>query len=82
MRIISSGLKAGEQVIVKGLQRVKPGQKVEPELIQATLPPTTVRKPVAAAPATESPPAENRPALPQPTADPANSQPRRTTQER
>ena len=24
-----SGLKAGEQVIVKGLQRVRPGQKVE-----------------------------------------------------
>jgi RND family efflux transporter MFP subunit len=29
MRIITSGLKAGEQVIVKGLQRVRPGQKVE-----------------------------------------------------
>ncbi len=29
MRIISNGLKAGEQVIVKGLQRVRPGQKVE-----------------------------------------------------
>jgi RND family efflux transporter MFP subunit len=29
MRIITSGLKAGDQVIVKGLQRVRPGQKVE-----------------------------------------------------
>ena len=29
MRIISSGLQPGEQVIVKGLQRVRPGQKVE-----------------------------------------------------
>jgi RND family efflux transporter MFP subunit len=29
MRIISSGLKLGERVIVKGLQRVRPGQKVE-----------------------------------------------------
>ena len=29
MRIISNGLKAGERVIVKGLQRVRPGQKVE-----------------------------------------------------
>ena len=29
MRIVSSGLKAGERVIVKGLQRVRPGQKVE-----------------------------------------------------
>jgi RND family efflux transporter MFP subunit len=31
MRIVTSGLKAGEQVIVKGLQRVRPGQKVEAE---------------------------------------------------
>jgi len=31
MRIITSGLKPGEQVIVKGLQRVRPGQKVEAE---------------------------------------------------
>jgi RND family efflux transporter MFP subunit len=29
MRIITSGLQAGDQVIVKGLQRVRPGQKVE-----------------------------------------------------
>jgi RND family efflux transporter MFP subunit len=29
MRIVSSGLKTGERVIVKGLQRVRPGQKVE-----------------------------------------------------
>lgn len=28
-RIIASGLKAGEQIIAKGLQRVRPGQKVE-----------------------------------------------------
>jgi len=32
MRIISSGLKPGERVIVKGLQRVRPGQKVEATL--------------------------------------------------
>ena len=31
MRIITAGLQAGEQVIVKGLQRVRPGQKVEAE---------------------------------------------------
>lgn len=31
-RIITDGLQAGERVIVKGLQRVKPGQKVEPEM--------------------------------------------------
>lgn len=31
LRIISDGLQAGEQVIVKGLQRVRAGQKVEAE---------------------------------------------------
>ncbi|WP_202921537.1 efflux RND transporter periplasmic adaptor subunit [Anatilimnocola aggregata] len=36
MRIVTAGLKAGEHVIVKGLQRVKPGQKVDAELIAAT----------------------------------------------
>jgi RND family efflux transporter MFP subunit len=53
MRIVTSGLNAGEQVIVKGLQRVKPGQKVETEVAEATLPPTTVRRPVADAPASD-----------------------------
>ena len=38
MRIITSGLKEGERVIVKGLQRVKPGQKVEAEVAEAPLP--------------------------------------------
>lgn len=32
MRIITAGLKPGEQVIVKGLQRVRPDQKVEAEI--------------------------------------------------
>lgn len=31
LRIIASGLEAGENVITKGLQRVRPGQKVEAE---------------------------------------------------
>lgn len=57
LRIITAGLKVGEHVIVKGLQRVKPGQKVEAELVKSTLPPTTVRKPVTHAPAAEEPPA-------------------------
>lgn len=37
LRIISSGLQSGDQVITKGLQRVKPGQKVDakPETAQA-----------------------------------------------
>lgn len=38
LRIIANGLQAGEQVITKGLQRVKPGQKVDakPETDKAT----------------------------------------------
>jgi RND family efflux transporter MFP subunit len=31
LRIVTSGLSAGEKVIVKGLQRVRPGQRVEAE---------------------------------------------------
>ena len=35
LRIVTSGLNAGDRVIVKGLQRVKPGQHVEAEVDQA-----------------------------------------------
>jgi RND family efflux transporter MFP subunit len=45
MRIITSGLKAGEQVIVKGLQRVRPGQKVEAESEVAKVAANTVAAP-------------------------------------
>jgi RND family efflux transporter MFP subunit len=41
LRIIKSGLKAGEQVIVKGVQRVKPGQQVEVERAVAKHGPAT-----------------------------------------
>ena len=47
MRIISSGLEAGERVIVKGLQRVRPGQKVDAEVDEAASRATTTHKPVA-----------------------------------
>jgi len=46
MRIVTEGLKAGERVIVKGLQRVKPGQKVEAELAEAA-PTKTEAQPVS-----------------------------------
>jgi RND family efflux transporter MFP subunit len=82
MRIVTSGLKAGEQVIVKGLQRVRPGQKVEPEVVQATLPPTSVRKPVVGPPANEDSSASGPPATTEPTPSPPAAKPRRTTQER
>jgi RND family efflux transporter MFP subunit len=55
MRIITEGLNAGERVIVKGIQRVKPGQKVEAELTQVALPASTVPQPSAAPPADETP---------------------------
>ena len=77
MRIITSGLKAGEHVIVKGLQRVKPGQKVEAEVMAAASEsPTTVRKPVSSRPATESAPVETAPESDAPSPS------RRTPQER
>jgi RND family efflux transporter MFP subunit len=82
MRIITSGLKQGEHVIVKGLQRVKPGQKVEAELASSNLPKTTVRKPVT--PDSTAVPATNK-AQPAPgpvETAPATSSPRRTAQER
>ncbi|MCC6494403.1 MAG: efflux RND transporter periplasmic adaptor subunit [Pirellulales bacterium] len=37
LRIVKSGLSAGETVIVKGLQRVKPGQRVEAETESAAV---------------------------------------------
>ncbi len=45
LRIISSGLQLGDRVVVKGLQRIKPGQKVEAETVQPTLPPSSVSPP-------------------------------------
>jgi RND family efflux transporter MFP subunit len=58
MRIITAGLKAGERVITKGLQRVRPGQKVEAEMEPATIAAASVVPPVAevkAAPASVQP---------------------------
>ena len=81
LRIITSGLEAGEHIIVKGLQRVKPGQQVDAEVVASDVPKTTVRKPMTpAAPAAPSAAAESAPG-PVETA-PATSTPRRTAQER
>jgi RND family efflux transporter MFP subunit len=81
MRIITSGLKAGEHVIVKGLQRVKAGQTVEAELEPSSVPKTTVRKPVAPGPAAR-PEGKPEPAPGPVETSPATSTPRRTAQER
>jgi RND family efflux transporter MFP subunit len=72
MRIVTAGLAAGDRVIVKGLQRVKPGQKVEAELAQVDPTETTLRKPVLPA----------GPIRTRPVAAPGGSQPRRSTRER
>jgi RND family efflux transporter MFP subunit len=72
MRIISAGLAAGDRVIVKGLQRVKPGQKVEAELAQVDATPTTTRKPVLPA----------GPIRTRPVAMPASQQPASSSRER
>jgi multidrug efflux system membrane fusion protein len=33
MRVILSGLKAGERIVVNGLQRVRPGVTIKPEMV-------------------------------------------------
>lgn len=45
MRIITAGIEAGENVIVKGLQRVRPGQKVESETEKSANPAKPVGNP-------------------------------------
>jgi RND family efflux transporter MFP subunit len=58
LRIISEGLQAGERVITKGLQRVRPGQKVEAELAQVAPPPSVAPQPPTD---TQSPEASDEP---------------------
>jgi multidrug efflux system membrane fusion protein len=33
MRVVTGGLHAGERIVVKGLQRVRPGALVAPEVV-------------------------------------------------
>lgn len=82
MRIITSGLQAGEHVITKGLQRVKPGQKVEGELVAApsipammpvALPATAPTPPPTTAPPAAAPPGFAPPATAPPAGSPATS---------
>ncbi len=51
MRVIRSGIKAGELVVVDGLQRVRPGQPVTPERLEVDDKGVPVQKPVPGAPA-------------------------------
>jgi hypothetical protein len=43
MREITSGLSAGDLVVVNGIQRARPGQKVDPQM--AETPPTATDAP-------------------------------------
>jgi RND family efflux transporter MFP subunit len=43
LREITAGLKAGERVIVNGLQQVRPGAVVEPKLVDTPIPPAAKR---------------------------------------
>jgi len=36
LRVVSSGLKPGEQIVINGLQRVRPGMKVTPKVAEMT----------------------------------------------
>lgn len=83
LRVIKDGLKPGEQVITKGLQRVRPGQKVEAKLekLEAPAPVTIqVNEPVAEKPL-EPKPAEAKPTTEQPTREkPGTTNPEAATQ--
>jgi RND family efflux transporter MFP subunit len=46
-RIVRSGLDAGEQIVVNGLQRVRPGMPVTPQTEVAATPKTTAAAPIA-----------------------------------
>ena len=63
LRVIEQGVKAGEQVVINGLQRVRPGSPVTPEMVEMPVP----------VPAALAPPAE--PAPPAPVAAPATAEP-------
>jgi multidrug efflux system membrane fusion protein len=47
-RVVRAGLKAGDQVIVNGLQRVRPGMPVEAEVATSDPAPSTTRTAIAA----------------------------------
>jgi membrane fusion protein, multidrug efflux system len=42
LRMVTNGLEPGERIIVSGLQRVRPGSLVAPELVQMAARPASV----------------------------------------
>ena len=59
MRVVEEGIGPNDRIIVRGLQRVKPGKKVEPKFEEAPKTAANVASPVdgeAKNPAAKSPP--------------------------
>ena len=44
LRVVTSGLKAGERIVVNGLQRVRPGALVAPQLVRMDARPSCRRR--------------------------------------
>jgi multidrug efflux system membrane fusion protein len=48
LRVVRSGLKAGEKIVVNGLQRVRPGAPITPQMVDMTFDPLAAAQKVAA----------------------------------
>lgn len=48
LRVVRNGLKAGEKIVVNGLQRVRPGAPITPEMVDMTFDPMAAAQKVAA----------------------------------
>lgn len=53
LRVVTSGLQPGERIVVNGLQRVRPGETVAPNLVSMDTPPSS--PPIAATGSTTAP---------------------------
>ncbi|HXA48248.1 MAG TPA: efflux RND transporter periplasmic adaptor subunit [Burkholderiaceae bacterium] len=59
LRVVNEGLKAGEKVVVNGLQRVHPGAPITPQIVPMDFDPAAVVAPDAKAAAAETKPAKD-----------------------
>src|SRR5690606_24150210 len=55
LRVVAGGLKAGETIVVNGLQRVRPGMPVTPQVVPMDAPEASAEQPTIEAPAGEKP---------------------------
>jgi membrane fusion protein, multidrug efflux system len=54
LRVVTRGLKGGERIVVNGLQRVRPGSRVEPQIVAMDARGNPARKTVSATPSQAS----------------------------